>query len=239
MTDSGAYLNCIQEGLIPIVYFAKTSQRLSTTSNDPLKVQYKIPQGHIFKNGICIKTSFLLVKNISHQIVLGTPFLTQLYPFSIDSQGLKTKYNNQDILFEFIKGIEVKEINQVQDFINLLQKKQYVKFLNKEIQYKKTVENLKSKQIQEIIKQIQQQIENNLCSSIPNAFWNRKQHMVSLPCENFFNEKQIPTKARPTQMSPEFLEYCKKEINDLLDKKLIRPSHSPWSCATFYVQKAS
>ena len=40
-------------------------------------------------------------------------------------------------------------------------------------------------------------------------------------------------------MNPELLEYCKKEIQDLLDKKLIRPSHSPWSCATFYVQKAS
>ena len=62
-------LNCIQEGLIPTVYFVKTSQRLSTASNVPLKVQYKIPQGHICKDGICIKTSFLLVKNISHQIV--------------------------------------------------------------------------------------------------------------------------------------------------------------------------
>ena len=159
LIDSGADLNCIHEGLIPTVYFLKTSQRLSTASNDPLKVQYKILQGHISKNGICIKTSFLLVKNISHQIVFGTPFLDQLYPFSIDSQGLKTKYNNQDILFEFIKGIEIKEINQVQDFINLLQQKQkQVKFLRKEIQYKKTEENLKSKQIQERIKQIQQQI---------------------------------------------------------------------------------
>ena len=86
----------------------------------------------------------MLVKNISHQIVLRTPFLTQLYPFSIDSQGLRTKYNNQDILFEFIKGIEIKEINQVQDFINLLQQKhKQVKFLKKEIQYKKIEENLK------------------------------------------------------------------------------------------------
>ena len=63
--------------------------------------------------------------------------------------------------------------------------------------------------------------------------------MVSLPYENFFSENQIPTKARPIQMSPELLEYCKKEINDLLSKKLIRPSHSPWSCAAFYVQKTS
>ena len=112
-------------------------------------------------------------------------------------------------MFEFIKGIEIKEINQVQDFINLFQQKQqHVKFLKKEIQYKKTEENLKSKQVQERIKQIQQQIEKkNICSSIPNAFWNRKQHMVSLPYEIFFNEKQIPTKVRPIQMSPELLEY--------------------------------
>ena len=165
LIDSGADLNCIQEGLIPTVYFVKTSQRLSTASNDPLKVQYKIPQGHICKKGICIKTSFLLVKNISHQIVLGTPFLTQLYPFQIDSQGLRTKYNNQKILFEFIKGIEVKEINQVQDFISLIQQKQkQVKFLNKEIQYKRIKDNLQSEHIQERIKNIQKQIEVNLCS---------------------------------------------------------------------------
>ena len=161
LIDSRADLNSIQEGLIPTVYFVKTSQRLSTASNDPLKVQYKIPQGHICKNGNCIKTSFLLVKNISHQIVLGTPFLTQLYPFQIDKQGLRTKYNNQEILFEFIRRIEVKEINQVQDFISLLQQKQkQVKFLKKEIQYKKTEENLESKQIQDRIKQIQKQIES-------------------------------------------------------------------------------
>ena len=93
--------------------------------------------------------------------------------------------------------------------------------------------------MQERIKQIQKHIETNLCSSIPNAFWNRKQHMVSLPYEKDFNEKQIPTKARQIQMSPELLEYCKKEINDLLSKKLIRLSHSPWSCVAFYVQKSS
>ena len=90
-----------------------------------------------------------------------------------------------------------------------------------------------------MIKQVQKQIEINLCFSIPNAFWNRKQHMVSLPYEKDFTEKQIPTKARPIQLNPELLEYCKKEINDLLNKKLIRSSHSPCSCTTFYVQKAS
>ena len=145
MIDSGVDLNCIQEGLISIVYFVKTSQKLSTASNVPLKVQYNTKTSQklstasnvpfkwytrrinfycIFcKYGICIKTSFLLVKNINHQIVLGTHFLTQLYYFHIDSQGLQTNYKNQQILFEFIKGVEIKEINQLQDHINLLQQK--------------------------------------------------------------------------------------------------------------------
>ena len=62
--------------------------------------------------------------------------------------------------------------------------------------------------------------------------------MVSLSYEKDFIEKQIPTKARLIQMNPKLLEYCKKEINDLLNKKLIRSSHSLWSCAAFCIQKA-
>ena len=47
----------------------------------------------------------------------------------------------------------------------------------------------------------------------------------------------IPTKARPIQMNAETVEFCKREISDLLEKKLIRNSKSPWSCSAFYVQK--
>ena len=39
-------------------------------------------------------------------------------------------------------------------------------------------------------------------------------------------------------MNAELLEYCKKEIQTLLVKKLIRPSKSPWSCAAIYVNNA-
>ena len=78
--------------------------------------------------------------------------------------------------------------------------------------------------------------EKEVCAEIPNAFWNRKQHIISLPYEKDFDERNIPTKARPIQMKEELLNYCKKEIQDLLDKKLIRPTKSPWSCSAFYVQ---
>ncbi|KAL6338405.1 hypothetical protein AAG906_020489 [Vitis piasezkii] len=65
----------------------------------------------------------------------------------------------------------------------------------------------------------------------------KKQHEVELPYEPDFSEKNIPTKARPIQMNKDLLSYCEKEIQDLIDKKLIRKSKSPWSCSTFYVQK--
>ena len=78
---------------------------------------------------------------------------------------------------------------------------------------------------------------NDVCSNIPNAFWFRKKHIVNLPYVEDFNEKNIPTKARPIQMNVETIAFCKKEIHDLLAKKLIRNNKSPWSCATFYVQK--
>jgi len=38
-------------------------------------------------------------------------------------------------------------------------------------------------------------------------------------------------------MNEELLQYCQKEIKDLLDKGLIRKSKSPWSCVAFYVNK--
>ena len=46
-----------------------------------------------------------------------------------------------------------------------------------------------------------------------------------MPYIEGFDENQIPTKARPIQMNQQMLEYYKKEIQDLLDKNLIRKSH--------------
>ena len=40
-------------------------------------------------------------------------------------------------------------------------------------------------------------------------------------------------------MNKEYLELYKKEINDLLNKNLIRKSYSHWSCTAFYVNNAA
>ncbi|XP_049365194.1 uncharacterized protein LOC125830015, partial [Solanum verrucosum] len=79
----------------------------------------------------------------------------------------------------------------------------------------------------------------NICADHPSAFWNRKKHIVTLPYEDDFSEENIPTKSRPYQMNTELVEFCKKEIDNLLQKGLIKPSKSPWSCTTFYVNNAA
>ena len=83
---------------------------------------------------------------------------------------------------------------------------------------------------------MENQFKIEICNEHPNAFWDRKKYVVDLPYDENF-DGNIPTKARPCQMNSEFLEYCKKEIENLLSKGLIRPTKSSWSCTAFYVNK--
>ncbi|KAG5585805.1 hypothetical protein H5410_046239, partial [Solanum commersonii] len=79
----------------------------------------------------------------------------------------------------------------------------------------------------------------DICVDHPSAFWNRKKHIVTLPYEDDFSEENIPTKSRPCQMNIELVQFCKKEIDNLLQKGLIKPSKSTWSCTAFYVNNAA
>ncbi|PIN17827.1 hypothetical protein CDL12_09511 [Handroanthus impetiginosus] len=78
---------------------------------------------------------------------------------------------------------------------------------------------------------------NDICLPMP-FIMERNKHIVTLPYEEGFDEKNIPTKARSIAMGPQYLELCKKEISDLLTNGLSRPSYSPWSFPAFYVKNA-
>ena len=79
----------------------------------------------------------------------------------------------------------------------------------------------------------------DICADHPNAFSDRKKHIVTLSYEYSFSESDIPTKSRPYEMNAELVNFCKKEIDSLLQKGLIKPSKSPWSCTAFYVNNAA
>ncbi|KAL4584204.1 hypothetical protein LXL04_008796 [Taraxacum kok-saghyz] len=100
-------------------------------------------------------------------------------------------------------------------------------------------DQLKEKYTQDKITVLKLKFEKNICSNIPNAFWNRKNHIVKLPYIKGFDERNIPSKSRAIHMSSELETHCKNEIQELLNKKLIRPSKSPWSFSAFYVMNAA
>ena len=108
---------------------------------------------------VCYKISLLLIKDMNKELILGTPFLSLLYPLTVYEEGIKTVYENQEICFYFLNTLETKELNSVNKQINLIQKKkQQIKFLGKEIHHKIIEENLLNKDIQIKVEKIKNQI---------------------------------------------------------------------------------
>ena len=138
LVDSGADLNCIQEGLFPSEYFEKTFQTAVGANKQPLQINHKISNVNLCNENICFKISLLLVKDMNKKIILGTPFLNLLYPFRVDAEGIKTVFEEQEVCFKFLEPPKIKELNNLDNQINLNQKKkQQIKFLGKEIHYKR------------------------------------------------------------------------------------------------------
>ncbi|GAV89410.1 hypothetical protein CFOL_v3_32825, partial [Cephalotus follicularis] len=154
-------------------------------------------------------------------------------PFKVTNEGITTKLFQQKILFAFNEKPITKEINLLKTFS--LFKKHSVKMIEAKenhLSNKKLENQLQDSQIKEKIDSIKNNMIKNLCSDLPDAFWHRKRHMVSLPYEKNFIEQNIPTKTKPIQITYELMKYCEKEIQELLNKKLIEPSKSLWSCTT-------
>ncbi|GAV88272.1 hypothetical protein CFOL_v3_31695 [Cephalotus follicularis] len=232
-------MNCIQEGLIPTKYFEKTKQKLSTANGENLRVNFKVTDVHICNEGICIKQSFILVKDLDIGIILGQPFLEIIKPFKVTNEGITTKLFQNKILFTFNEKPITNDINLLKTFS--LFKEHSIKMIETKenhLSKKKLEHQLQNSQISKKIDSLKNNIINNLCSDLPDVFWHKKQHMVFLPYEKNFTGQNIPTKIKPIQMTYELMKYCEKDIQELLNKRLIEPSKSLWSCTTFCVQKS-
>ena len=225
LIDSGTDLNCIKGGVIPTKYCERTNESLSSANGEPLSISYKLDKGYIKNSGYCFKNTFLIVDSITNDLILRNSTLTQIYPFYVNETGVHTKIMGKPISFNFLSAAKQKEVANLQSSsiykqINTLQIKQNLIWsLQEEVSYLRIEEQLQNPTLQKKIADLEQVIKTKTCADLPNAFLERKQHIISLPYERDFNERMIPTKARPTQMNSELLEYCKKEIQTLLDKK--------------------
>ncbi|RVW18029.1 hypothetical protein CK203_115089 [Vitis vinifera] len=105
LIDSGAAENCLQESLVPIPLCEETSESLFGANGQRLAIKYKLTDVHIRNHDICIKQTFILVKNLKEKALLGIPFLSSIYPLWVDNQGIRTKLFDKEILFEFANPI--------------------------------------------------------------------------------------------------------------------------------------
>lgn len=237
LLDSGADRNCIIEGLIPIKYLQKGTTKLYSATGERILINYKLSNAHICNNGICLSNDFVITKNINEEIILGIPFITQIKPYISDFDSIRTKILGKEISFPFIKTLSLEESKFLHKQTAF--KINQICFLKEEIKIRKIEQILKTPEMVTKITNLQHTFEKEICSDFPNAFWARKAHTIELPYIDGFNERTISTKARSIQMNHELMEICKKEINTLLDNKIIRPSKSPWSCSAFYVNNAA
>ena len=154
-----------------------------------------------------------------------------MYRFLVEHDGITIDPFGQKVKFKFASKFEIDV-----DALTLIHAKiKHLNFLQQEVKYKKIAEQISNKLLQSKIVDFQKMLIDDVCSDVPIAFRHRKKHIVDLPYVKDFDEKNIPTKARPAQMNVETVEFYKNEIHDLLEEKLIRNSKSPWSCSAFYV----
>ncbi|KAL5779429.1 hypothetical protein ACOSQ2_010166 [Xanthoceras sorbifolium] len=158
-------------------------------------------------------------------------------PFSLEAEkleGIESNIDGRSIKFVFAQQPKYKEIHNLREKIS--RKEKFLMSLKEEIKYMSTSQKLNNPALQE---KFQKQLEESVCSDVPNAFWSRQKDTACLPYVNGFDERRVSTKARPIQMNSRYLEISKKEIEELMRKGLIRKSHSLWSCPAFYVKNAA
>ena len=182
LIDSGADQNCIKEGIVPTKYCERTKEQLASASGDPLCIRYKLDKGYIQNNNYCFKNVFLIVANLTNDMILGTPFLTQIYPFLVNETGVHTKIMGKRISFNFLSEARLKQVLSLQSYsifkqINILRSKQkQICHPQEEISYLRIEEQLKAPSIKLKISEFEQLLKKRICFDLPNAFWERKKH---------------------------------------------------------------
>jgi hypothetical protein len=153
LLNTGTDSNCIQEGLIPTKYYEKTIEKLSQANGTSLNIEFKLSNAHVCRESVCIKTTFILVKDITSEVILGNPFIALLYPTKeISEKGLTTQILGQKITFRFILPPMTRDINLLKQMsfcneINLIykskiaRKEKHLMFLKQDLEYKRIENN--------------------------------------------------------------------------------------------------
>ena len=142
MIDSGADMNCIQEGLIPLKYYEKSTEKLFSANGTQMKIKYELNNAHVCHENVCFKISSVLVKNMTVKVILVILFVNTLYLFLTEHDGITTNPFGQKVKFKFASKFEI----DTDDSLNLIHTKtKHLNFLKQEVRYKRITNQLSDK----------------------------------------------------------------------------------------------
>ena len=76
-----------------------------------LQIKYQLSNAYICNQGYCFKNSFILVRDVSQEVILGISFITQIYPFKVDRIGAHREIMETTILFKLVTPVCQKDLS--------------------------------------------------------------------------------------------------------------------------------
>ena len=102
-----------------------------------MKIKYELNNAHVCHDNVCFNIPSVLVKNTTNKVILGLPFINDLYPFLVEHDGITTDPFGQRVKFKFASKFE----NDTDDALNLIHAKtKHHNFLKQEVRHKKIAE---------------------------------------------------------------------------------------------------
>lgn len=77
------------------------------------KINCNITDVYICNEDTCLKTSFILIKNINKFVILRTPFLNIIKPFQVNDYGITSNILGKSLEFKFIDNEFYKDLDLV------------------------------------------------------------------------------------------------------------------------------
>nr|KAJ0191377.1 hypothetical protein LSAT_V11C800400240 [Lactuca sativa] len=147
LIDSGADMNCIQEGNFPTQFYEKTTPRLTGVGGTKLIVNYNVSDVHICNNqDYCYKTHLILERLSLQNYIL----------FMVHDDGIRTNVFGKKIIFKFCEPPLYSTIN-VRNY-----KTQHAKYLINEINNVRITNQLNDNNIQNKITGLKLKIEKKM-----------------------------------------------------------------------------
>lgn len=105
---------------------------------------------------MCVPATFILIKNLTQHIILETLFLSLIELFMVTSKGIVTKFEDGDIVFQFITTPQTKELNEMKE--HLIFKEKDINYVRNDVQLLNISSQINSPKVKFNIDQISKRI---------------------------------------------------------------------------------